>query len=226
MSCNKVKSMKNTILNLAKALCALFLILVIIVCAILFQKHSLEITQWIDKLGWFAPVLFVLIYCLATVLLFPTMVLTLASGAIFGPLIGTVLNLLGATGGSALAFLITRHFLTAWVEKRKSQGVRRLIEGVNKRGWISVAILRLFPLVPFHLVNYGMGVTAIPFRLYVLTTFIFLIPAEIIYTYFGYAGMNALSNPSNFYKNGSMLLIGLGILFLIIIKLIKPKQLV
>jgi len=192
-----------------------------IVCAVVFQKHSLQIISWVNKLGWLAPILFLAVYCLATLLLLPTMVITLAGGAIFGPFIGTILNLLGATWGAACAFLITRHLIYDWFSRKKGERLGRLITGVEERGWLFVALLRLFPIIPFNLVNYGLGVTNIPFRLYLITTFIFLIPAEIIYTYFGYAGMDAILRPGHFYTNGGIILSGVAVFSLCIIKLIK-----
>lgn len=84
-----------------------------------------------------------------------------------------------------------------------------------------VALLRLFPIVPFNIVNYGLGITDIKFRLYLVTTFVFLIPAEIVYTYFGYAGMGALLNGEHFYRNGGIILSGLAILLLMLIKLFR-----
>lgn len=152
------------------------------------------------------------------------MVLTLAGGAIFGPIIGTILNLIGATFGAACAFLITRHLIYDWFSQKKGKKLNKLIAGVDQRGWFFVAILRLFPIIPFNLVNYGLGITGIQFRLYLITTFIFLIPAEIIYTYFGYAGFDALANPEQFYRNGGLILLGIGALFLLIMKLIKLKN--
>ena len=56
-----------------------------------------------------APLLFMLIHALATVLLLPGSVLTLADGVLFGPVPGTVYKLTGATLGATLAFLIARH---------------------------------------------------------------------------------------------------------------------
>lgn len=208
---------------LIKILCFILAIAVFIICAIAFQKHSLEIIEWIDDLGWLAPVLFLLIYCMATLMLLPTMVLTLAGGAIFGPLLGTVLNLIGATFGAAISFLITRHLIYDWFSSKKGERLDKLIAGVDQRGWMFVAFLRLFPIIPFNLVNYGMGITGIKFRLYLVTTFIFLIPAEIIYTYFGYAGMGALTHPGHLYRNGGIVLCGLAILFLGLVTLFKRK---
>jgi len=207
-----------------KTFCFILSISILIACALAFQKHSAEIIDWIDELGWLAPILFLVFYILATIMFLPTMVLTLAGGAIFGPIIGTMLNLIGATCGAAFSFLITRHLIYDWFSKKRGEKLNKLIAGVDEKGWMFVAFLRLFPIVPFNIVNYGLGVTGIKFRLYLIITFIFLIPAEIIYTYCGYAGMDALSKPGHFYRNGGIILSGLAILFLCVIKLLKRKN--
>ena len=186
----------------------------------LFQQYSIEIINWINKLGWFAPILFLLIYSIATILLLPTMVITLAGGALFGPIFGILFNLLGATCGAAFSFLITRHLIYNWFSQRKGKKLSKIISEANQKGWMIVAFLRLVPIVPFNLVNYGFGVTRISFRLYLITTFIFLIPAEIFYTYLGYAGMEALLKQEAFYRNNAILLFGLIILILGFIKII------
>lgn len=190
------------------------------------SQHVPEFLQWIDQLGWIAPVFFILTYCFATILLFPTMVLTLAGGAIFGPIFGTILNLIGATAGAAIAFLITRYFLYDWFKEKKGKKLNQLIAGVDQRGWLFVALLRLFPIIPFNLVNYGMGITEIKFRLYLLITFIFLIPAEIIYTYFGYAGMGALSHSPPFYKKFWLLSGGAALIILLIYRHLKHRKII
>ncbi|AMV13347.1 TPA: TVP38/TMEM64 family protein [Legionella pneumophila] len=222
-SCNKVRGIFTLTQKTIKTFCFILAILVLIIFAVVFHNHSLEIIDYIDDLGWLAPVLFLLTYCLATLLLLPTMVLTLAGGAVFGPVFGTLLNLLGATSGAAFAFLITRHLVYDWFSTKKGEKLNKLIAGVDEKGWVFVAFLRLFPIVPFNLVNYGLGVTGISFRLYLLTTFIFLIPAEIIYTYFGYVGMDALTRPGHLYRNGGIFLTGLAIFFLLVIRIMKKR---
>jgi uncharacterized membrane protein YdjX (TVP38/TMEM64 family) len=195
------------------------ILITLIVTAFLFQKYSSEIILWVNQLGWLAPVLFLVLYCLATLLFLPTMVITFAGGAIFGPFVGTLLNLFGATWGAACSFLITRHLISDWVSQNKGTRIRKLIQEVEQKGWMSVALLRLFPIIPFNIVNYGLGVTKIKFRTYLITTFVFLIPPEIIYTYFGYAGMDVLLTQGAFYRNGGMILSGIAIVILCLIKL-------
>lgn len=224
-ACNKVlHTIFDYELALIKILCSILALLSFLLCALVFQNYSLELIAWINKLGWFAPVLFIITYTLATILFLPTMVMTLAGGAIFGPIIGVVLNLIGATLGASLAFLITRHLMHRWFNQQRGPRLNKLITGVEKKGWIFIAFLRLFPIAPFNLVNYGLGLTAIPFRIYFINTALFLIPAEIIYTYFGYAGRHALSNPGQFYKSGGLVLLVLALLFLALSSLIKRKS--
>jgi len=215
----KTNPMNYRIIHPIKAIIIVLTLVFLITTAFFFQKYSSEIINWVDHLGWFAPLLFLIIYCFATIMFLPTMVLTLAGGALFGPFLGTLVNLLSATSGAAFSFLITRHLGYDWFSQRKGKRLRKLIAAVEQRGWMSVAFLRLVPIVPYNLVNYGLGLTAIKFRSYLITTFIFLIPAEIVYTYFGYAGMEALLKQGAFYKNRGVLIAGLVILLLCIIKI-------
>ncbi|WP_255464219.1 TVP38/TMEM64 family protein [Legionella sp. PC997] len=187
--------------------------------AFIFHNYSSVLINWIEHLGWIAPILFLIIYCVATIMFLPTMVITLAGGALFGPLFGTLLNLLGATSGAAFSFLITRHLIYNWFLQRKGEKLSKLISAVEQKGWVIVAFLRLVPIIPFNIVNYGLGITTIKFRPYLFTTFIFLIPAEIVYTYLGYAGMGVLKQEV-FYKHPVVLIAGLVLLLICIIKLL------
>lgn len=223
LTCNKVSDMTAKAMHILKTIPFILALALFITGAVIFQKHALEIIAWINELGWLAPMFFLITYCLATIMFLPTMVLTLAGGALFGPIIGTMLNLLGATSGAACSFLITRHLVYERFSTQRGAKLDKLIAGVDEKGWMFVAFLRLVPIIPFNLVNYGLGITGIKFRLYLITTFIFLIPAEIIYTYCGYAGMDILAKHSHFYKNGGLLLSVLIVLFLCAIKFINRK---
>ncbi|MDI9817872.1 MULTISPECIES: TVP38/TMEM64 family protein [unclassified Legionella] len=207
-----------------KVFCVLLAVMAFIASAYAFQQNAPIILDSIKNLGWLAPLLFFLFYCIATISLLPTMVLTLAGGALFGPLFGTLLNLLGATIGAACAFLISRHWATDWLASKRGSRMDKLITGVEQNGWQFVALLRLVPIIPFGLVNYGLGLTQIKFSHYVITTFIFLTPAEIVYTYCGYAGMDVLIHQTPLYKgSGIIALLALGLLFLSI-KLFRRYQ--
>ena len=155
-----------------------------------FDVAALE--SWIQNAGVLAPLLFMLVYAVGAVLFLPGTVLTLAGGALFGPLLGTFYNLTGATIGAALAFLISRYLASDWVADKTGGRLKQLINGVETEGWRFVAFVRLVPLFPFNLLNYALGLTRIRFSHYLLATYICMLPGAFAYTYLGYAGREAV----------------------------------
>ena len=81
-------------------------LLIGITLAILYRGRfdAVALEAWIADAGVMAPIVFMLIYALATVLFLPGSIITLAGGALFGPVLGTLCNLTGATLGAVLAF--------------------------------------------------------------------------------------------------------------------------
>lgn len=171
------------------------ILLIGIIGVTLWQSKSIDsevITQRIEDFGPLAWLVFMLLYAVGTVFFFPGSVLTLAGGALFGPVLGTFLNLTSATIGAALAFLAARYLASEWVEEKTGGRLRQLKEGVEKEGWRFVAFVRLVPLFPFNLLNYALGLTRIRFSHYLLATYICMLPGAIAYTYLGYAGREAI----------------------------------
>lgn len=154
-----------------------------------FSTAAIE--AWINGFGIWAPVLFVGLYALATVLFLPGSVISLAGGMLFGPVLGTLYNLTGATIGATLAFLTARYIASSWVERKSGGRLKALISGVEAEGWRFVAFVRLVPLFPFNLLNYALGLTRIKLLHYVLASFICMAPGGFAYTYLGYAGREA-----------------------------------
>lgn len=168
---------------------------ILITCGYYFQQNADQLINWLHTLGWMAPASFVLIYCSISILFFPTLMLTLAAGALFGPVAGAFLSLLGAILGASISFLISRRFLFNWLNNKDNPRFISLTHGVERHGWQFVALLRLLPVIPFGIVNYGLGLTRINFNHYVIATAIFLIPLEFISTYCGYRGLDFLIHP-------------------------------
>ena len=164
-----------------------------------FDAAALQ--AWVEGAGAAGPVVFMGLYAVATVLLLPGAVITLAGGALFGPLWGTLWNLTGATVGAALAFLIARHLGADWVARRAGPRLQRLNEGVASEGWRFVAFVRLVPLFPFNLLNYALGLTRISFLTYLLATWVFMLPGAFAYTWLGHAGREALSGGDGLVRN-------------------------
>lgn len=174
----------------------LFLVLLAgIALAIAYRDHfdAAALEGWIREAGIIAPLLFILIYAVAAVLFLPGTLVTLAGGALFGPILGTFYNITGATLGATLAFLIARYLASDWVTHKAGGRVKQLISGVEHEGWRFVAFVRLVPLFPFNLLNYALGVTRLRFSHYVIASFICMLPGAAAYTYLGYAGREALA---------------------------------
>lgn len=153
------------------------------------------------QFGAWAPILFVLVYALGAVLFLPGAALTIAGGALFGPVWGTLWNLTGATLGATLAFVIARYVASDWVAARSGERLGRLMRGVEQEGWRFVAFVRLVPLFPFNLMNYAFGLTRIRLGEYVLASFVFMLPGTIAYTYLGYAGREAANRRTGAINN-------------------------
>jgi uncharacterized membrane protein YdjX (TVP38/TMEM64 family) len=157
----------------------------------LLQPATIE--RELQRFGGWAPILFLLLYALATVLFVPGSLLTVAGGALFSPLWGTLWNLTGATVGATLAFMIARYVASDWVAARSGERLVRLMRGVEEEGWRFVAFVRLVPLFPFNLMNYAFGLTRIRLRDYIFASFVCMAPGALAYTYLGYAGREAAS---------------------------------
>ena len=170
----------------------------------LFSEQALH-----DRLaaaGWWAPLVFVTLYVVGTVLFLPGSVLTLAAGALFGVPGGALYSLAGATLGAMMAFLIARHVAGDWVTRKAGGWLKQLIEGVEAEGWRFVAFVRLVPLFPFNVVNYALGLTRIPLTSYALTSALCMLPGALAYAWLGHAGRAALGGDQNAIRNGMLAL--------------------
>lgn len=166
------------------------------VAATFLVRDRLDLTALesaVRGLGAWGAVGFVLIFAAATVLFLPGSLFGLAGGALFGPVLGTVVNLAGGTLGATLAFLVARHLAGDWVARRAGGRLKQVVDGVEAEGWRFVALVRLVPAVPFNLANYALGLTRIPLGQYVLATAISMIPGTAAYAWLGHAGRGALS---------------------------------
>jgi uncharacterized membrane protein YdjX (TVP38/TMEM64 family)/rhodanese-related sulfurtransferase len=156
----------------------------------------------LDRLGGWAPAAFIALYAVATVAFVPGSILTLAGGAMFGPVLGTLYNLTGATLGAVLAFLAARYVASNWVRGKAGPKLDRIIRGVEDEDWRFVAFTRLVPLFPFNLLNYALGLTRISLGHYTLATAVCMIPGALAYTYLGHAGREAATGNETAIQSG------------------------
>jgi pyruvate/2-oxoglutarate dehydrogenase complex dihydrolipoamide dehydrogenase (E3) component/uncharacterized membrane protein YdjX (TVP38/TMEM64 family) len=103
-----------------------------------------------------------LIYVLVTALSLPgAAVMTLAAGAIFGLLWGTLIVSFASSVGATLAFLASRLLFKSWVQSRFGDRLAAVNAGIQEEGGFYLFTLRLVPAFPFFVINLGMGVTPI-----------------------------------------------------------------
>ena len=142
-----------------------------------------DLKDWIADQGVWGPFIFAGVYAVATIAAIPGSALTIAAGALFGSVVGTITVIFGATTGAALCFLIARYFARDAVAASlaKNEKFLKLDKLTEQNGAIIVAITRLVPIFPFNLLNYGFGLTGVPFRTYVLWSFLCMLPGTILY---------------------------------------------
>lgn len=136
-----------------------------------YQAHPFQVTA-----------AYMLIYIVLTAVSFPgATVLTLAGGAIFGVLTGTLLIVFSATVGAVCAFLAARFIFRETFEQRVGDRVARFNRGIRENGFYYLLFLRLIPIFPFFLINAGMGLTQLRLHTFLLATFIGIIPGTAVY---------------------------------------------
>ena len=138
------------------------------------------------RLGPWGPVLFILLYAVAAVVLAPAFFLTVAAGAIFGVWKGSLIVFVGASlGASAVYGLAAPLARSRWVEwitrDPRVAAVRTAVRGEGV--WV-MFLLRLSPLVPYILLNYALALSGVRYRDF-LIALVGMIPAIVMYAYYG-----------------------------------------
>jgi len=175
---------------------AKFIILIVIIAIgilISFQfglkdKFSVEnIRNLIQSAGAWGPLLYMLTYGFTSIIMFPASLLSTASGAVWGPYLGTFYTVIGATISSSIPFLIARLLGRNVAEKmlKKTNKIDICDRFAGNNGFVAVLVMRLIPIFPWDVVNYGSGLCGIRFRDYILATLIGIIPGSFTYNLFG-----------------------------------------
>lgn len=142
--------------------------------------------EWVTSLGAAGAAVFVLSYIVATVLFVPGSLLTLAAGAVFGLVRGTIYVFAGASIGAIAAFLVARYAAHDWVTRKMSgqPRFRAVDEAIAREGRKIVFLIRLSPLFPFNATNYALGLTSVRLRDYAVAC-VGMLPGTLLYVYYG-----------------------------------------
>ena len=178
------------------------ILVVLVLGAAVVAGLLLPVRQWfmhfesyVQSLGAIGPLVVVLVYILATVLLIPGSAITIGAGTLFGLKTGFPVVVLGANLGALSAFLLARTFLrdqvAAWAAANPK--FRSLDQAIGKKGFKMVLLTRLSPVFPFVLLNYFLGLTAVRLGAYVLASLIGMLPATFLFVYIGAAARDAIA---------------------------------
>jgi uncharacterized membrane protein YdjX (TVP38/TMEM64 family) len=141
---------------------------------------------WVESLGDWKPLVFILIYNLATVLFIPGSLLTMGGGAIFGLVWGSIYVTIAAILGATIAFIVGRFWCRNLVYRKMLDlpQFRALELAIDREGLKIVLLTRLCPILPFNLLNYAFGITNVSLQDYILGS-LGIIPGTVMYVYLG-----------------------------------------
>lgn len=149
--------------------------------------------------GVWGPVIYVVLYLARPLIFFPASILSAAAGAIWG--LQGFLYLQVAANLSAVAEFLAARYLARDLAERLIQGrFSRIDEAMEKRGFITVLLIRLIPNVAWDIQNLGLGLTRVKFRDYFLATAVGIVPGSLAVVYFGSSLISVITNPGHFWK--------------------------
>tara|TARA_R110001599_G_scaffold92421_2_gene242017 strand:- start:759 stop:2909 length:2151 start_codon:yes stop_codon:yes gene_type:complete len=141
-----------------------------------------DFEAWRSESPTLVALVFLGIYVCVTALSLPgAAVMTLAAGALFGVLWGTVIVSFASSIGATLAFLASRYFLQETVQNKFGERLKAINAGIEREGAFYLFTLRLVPVFPFFLINLLMGLTPIKAATFYLVSQLGMLAGTIVY---------------------------------------------
>lgn len=172
---------------------------------LLDRERLMELRAGLQARWWTAPLL-VALYAVLAPLGAPVSPLMLAGGAVFGALAGAALNFLGTFLGAAGSYFLARALGRDFVVHLVGERLKRAERLIARRGFWPLVRIRFLP-IPFPVVNYGAALAGVPAALFLVTTAIGLVPANVVFTYFAAALVDAVGGD----RAGILLQMGLAV---------------
>lgn len=174
-------------------------ILIIIIGSTIYKLlnmniNSKDIQAYVSSFGKLAPLVYIIMFALVPLTLFPDSVLAIGGGLIFGLFKGYIYTLIGALIGASLSFYISRKLGRNFVKKLTKEKLDGIESMINSKGFFVVLMLRLIPLFPFDIISYGAGLTSIKYKDFLFATIIGTIPGILVFTNIGAQSVNIGSN--------------------------------
>ena len=197
------------------------------------RENRAVLLNWVDTYGIVAALIYMLIYAVAIAFSLPGgAVLTITGGFLFGSLWGTVCVVIAATAGATALFLIAKTSFGDALRAKAGPALQRMQDGFQEGALSYLLVLRLVPLFPFFLVNLVPAFLGVSLRVYVVGTFIGIIPGTFVFATVG-AGLGSVFDQGGEFSAAGILtpqiitaLVGLAVLALIpvVYKKIKARS--
>ena len=143
------------------------------------------IKTWIESLGPWAPVVYIMIYALRPLVFFPASVLTLTGGVLFGAWFGTLYTLIGATLSAVVGYVMAERLSKLWSSSAPSDRLQKAKRQMEENGFVYVLWFRLVPFLNFDVVSYVAGLARVKWIPYILATVIGMFPGTVAYNFLG-----------------------------------------
>jgi uncharacterized membrane protein YdjX (TVP38/TMEM64 family) len=199
-----MKSSKTTILAIA-----LFCIIATVAGIYLLGGiNQQQLQLWLQQMGMWAPIIYIVVYAIATIFILPSTPLNLSGGAIFGSVWGTVWTSIAAVLAAVLSFGFSRTIGRKFIEQKLAGRWQSLDREMEQGGFFYMFAIRLLPLIPYGMVNFAAGLTSIKFRDYFFGTLLGTVPGILPFVMMG-AGLTALKQGNVFPILVALALIGM-----------------
>lgn len=149
-----------------------------------------DIKNYVESFGKLGPIIYIIMFSLVPLTLFPDSILAISSGIIFGLVNGYIYTAIGALIGATISFYISRKLGRNVVKKLTKEKLDKVENMINEKGFFIVLILRLIPLFPFDVISYGSGLTSIKYKDFLLATFFGTIPGIFVFVNIGVQSVN------------------------------------
>ncbi len=181
---------------LLRLLALLVLVAVALVLAQVIGIPSVDqLRARFEPWGWWGAAAYAALYAVATLSPLPKTVFSLGAGALFGLGVGLGVVVVGACAGAVLAFFLARALGREGVHRLTGLRGDRLDAQLARRGFLTVLVLRLVPVVPFTAVNYLAGVASLRVPVFLSATALGILPTSTAYVALGAYGSQPGSWP-------------------------------
>lgn len=172
----------------------------------IFKGFTLiELKDYIMSFGVYAPLIYIILFTVVPLTLFPDSLLAITSGMVFGLANGFIFTMIGAICGATLAFYLSRILGRDMLKKIIKKNLDVLEHKLKNNGFMIVLLLRLIPLFPFDMIGYSAGLSEIKYKDFILATLIGIIPGILVFTNIGDQSLNIGSE--SFYISIALLIL-------------------